>query len=233
MNIIQICGAVGVMLLIIIVGVWSGRKVKSAADFASGGGKAGPGLVIGMVMGTMVGGACTIGTAQLAYEYGLSAWWYTLGSSMAALMMAFVHTKRYRRVKSETVVGVLRLEFGMQSELIASVFLIMGLILSLAAQIISATTVVPYIFSGMGDLGSLLLIAVLMMAYVFFGGAMGAGEIGKIKIVLLYAAIITGTVIVLKNMGLGTMWIFGRCRPIQFIGRPVIIQVCRKRAIRV
>ena len=53
-----------------------------------GGGKIGFGVVAGLIMGTLVGGSSTVGTAQLAYNYGMSAWWFTLGGGIACLVLA-------------------------------------------------------------------------------------------------------------------------------------------------
>ena len=62
---------VGVLLAVSIL---SGRKVKDAKAFTTGG-KAGSWMVCGAILGTLVGGQSTIGTAQLAFSFGLSAWW--------------------------------------------------------------------------------------------------------------------------------------------------------------
>ena len=51
---LHVVGLVATILLIIGIGVYSGRKVKSAADFSSGGGKAGSWIVCGAIMGTLV-----------------------------------------------------------------------------------------------------------------------------------------------------------------------------------
>ena len=40
---------------------------------------------IGAIIGTLVGGSSTIATAQLAYTFGMSAWWFTLGAGIACL----------------------------------------------------------------------------------------------------------------------------------------------------
>ena len=81
----HVVGLLATIALIIGVGIYSGRKVRSAADFASGGGKAsGAWIVCGAIMGTLVSGQATIGTAQLAFNYGMSAWWFTWGRASAA-----------------------------------------------------------------------------------------------------------------------------------------------------
>ena len=64
-------------------------KNRDASDFESGDGRAGYGIVSGMMIGAMVGGSCTIGTAQMAYSDGLFAWWYTLGMGLGCLVFCF------------------------------------------------------------------------------------------------------------------------------------------------
>ena len=50
-------------------------------------------LVLGGIVGTIVGGSSTVGTAQAAFTLGLSAWWYTLGCSIGILLFAFFFFK--------------------------------------------------------------------------------------------------------------------------------------------
>ena len=73
----------------IIVEMKSSAKVKSAADFDKGGGKGGVFLVCGTLLGTIIAGQSTIGTAQFAFTYGLAGIWYTLGSALGCLMFYF------------------------------------------------------------------------------------------------------------------------------------------------
>ena len=87
MTIWTILGIVLVLALIIGVGLYSGRKVKDAKDFLTGGGKAGHWLVCGTIMGSLVSSQATIGTAQLAFHYGMAAWWFTLGSGIGCLIL--------------------------------------------------------------------------------------------------------------------------------------------------
>ena len=49
----HVVGLLATIALIIGIGIYSGRKVRSAADFASGGGKAGAWIVCGAIMGTL------------------------------------------------------------------------------------------------------------------------------------------------------------------------------------
>ena len=53
-----------------------GLKTKEILRAARG--KGGAAVVAGTIMGIMVGGNATIGTAQLAFLYGLDAWWFCI-----------------------------------------------------------------------------------------------------------------------------------------------------------
>ncbi len=199
MNTVQLCGAVGVILLVVAVGFLSGRKVKSASDFISGGRNAGSGVVSGSIMGALVGSACTIGTAQLAYSYGISAWWYTLGCGIGCACLGLICAKPFRRAKFDTMTGILMAEYGEKIDIAVSVLSVVGSLLTLSAQMVAATAIVPFIFPGLSNAGCLLLASTLMLAYVVFGGTLGAGKIGEIKIFLLYGAILTGAVIIWRS----------------------------------
>lgn len=105
---------------IIGIGVYSGRKVKSAADFSSGGGKAGSWIVCGAIMGTLVSSQATIGTAQLAFSYGMSAWWFTLGSGIGCLILALGYAAPFRRSGCKTLLQIVSQEYGPTAETAAA-----------------------------------------------------------------------------------------------------------------
>jgi len=64
----HIIGIIITLVLITAVGIYAGRMVKSAEDFSVGGRRATATVIAGTIMGTLVGGASTIGTAQLAFN---------------------------------------------------------------------------------------------------------------------------------------------------------------------
>ena len=80
-------GLAATLLVIVILSVWSGSRAKKDQ-------RNGMGVVAGVITGTLVGGSSTVGTAQLAYHYGLSAWWFTLGGGIACLMLSALLTAR-------------------------------------------------------------------------------------------------------------------------------------------
>ena len=191
----HVVGLLATIALIIGVGIYSGRKVRSAADFASGGGKAGAWIVCGAIMGTLVSGQATIGTAQLAFNYGMSAWWFTLGSGIGCLILALGYAAPLRHSGCSTLLQIVSREYGPRAETWGSVLSSIGIFISVVAQILSATALLITIFP-VSHLAAALISILLMAVYVMFGGVWGAGMGGVVKLILLYVSAIAGGVLV-------------------------------------
>jgi SSS family solute:Na+ symporter len=188
MNTTYYIGAVLVIALITVVGIYSGRHVKSESDFSTGGKKAGVGIVVGSIIGTLVGGASTIGTAQLAFSYGFSAWWFSLGGGIACLLLAVFFTKPLYNSGINTLPQVFSKEYGPAAATTATIMTSLGSFLSIVSQILSGVALITSV-SSLGSTVAIIVIIVLMIAYVVFGGVWGAGMVGMAKTVLLYASI--------------------------------------------
>lgn len=200
MTILHYVGVLLVLMLIIGTGIYSGRKVKSAADFATGGGKAGAWIVAGTIMGTLVSGQATIGTAQLAFTYGLSAWWFTLGAGIGCLVLAVGYVIPLRRGGQTTLLAIISEEYGARAGTIGSVLCSIGIFVSVISQMLSSTALLTTILSTTTS-AALAIAVVLMAVYVIFGGVWGAGMGGIMKLLLLYAASIFSAVLVIWMTG--------------------------------
>lgn len=195
-GILHIIGIVMTIALIIGVGIYSGTKVSGEGDFSTGSGAAGPWIVCGTIMGALVSGQATIGTAQLAYLYGLSAWWFTLGSGIGCAILAWGYAKPMRQSGATTLMEVIAKEYGPRAEGLGSVLSSIGIIISIISQVVSACALITTLF----DVNKWLAIAIsaaLMMIYVVFGGVWGAGMGGIVKLLLLYGVSIIGLFLVL------------------------------------
>ncbi len=189
-------GLAASLLAIAGMAVWSGISGKRKSSK-----KNGMPVVAGIIIGTLVGGSSTVGTAQLAYEYGMSAWWFTLGGGISCLILGLVFAAPLRREGSGTLVGILRQEYGGKSGMAASILNSIGTFINIISQIISATAVIAVVFPGM-KMGSMAAAASVFMAlYVIFGGTKGAGMAGIVKTILLYTAMISSGIMVLVLTG--------------------------------
>ncbi len=201
MTSMHIVGLVLTVLLIAILSIRSGRSVKNASDFSGSGKNAGSAIIAGAIMGTLVGGSSTVGTAQLAYSYGMSAWWFTLGGGIACLILALGFAKPLRRSGCSTIIGLVEREYGKTSGLLATTLSAIGTFINIISQMLSATAVLAVVFPKMGIVAALAVSAAVMALYVIFGGVKAAGLVGIVKLALLYVSMIGAGIIVLVLCG--------------------------------
>lgn len=196
----HLIGALLTLTLVLALGVLSGRKVKGAADFDTGGGNAGTVMVAGTIIGTLVGGSSTIGTAELAFNWGLSAWWFTLGGALGCLLLALGFGTPMRRSGATTIQQLIRSRFGDAAGLITSVLATLGLGLNIVSQILSANVLLSSMF-GLNALACTAVSVVTMTCYVVFGGVNGTGILGVVKSVLLYISVLAGGCVAISLAG--------------------------------
>ena len=169
MNTATIIGLVIAIVAIVGLSVYTGMRGGKK------GGKIGWGVAAGLIMGTLVGGTSTVGTAQLAFNYGMTAWWFTLGGGLGCLILALVFVKPLRAQASPTLVGMVRDEYGPKVGMAATILNSVGTFINILSQLIAASAVVVVVFETMGTVVAILLSAVFMILYVVFGGTKGAG----------------------------------------------------------
>ncbi|MBQ5759078.1 MAG: hypothetical protein IIV92_03025 [Schwartzia sp.] len=196
MTLQHILGIAGVLALIIGVGLYSGRKVSGTKDFTTGGGKVGSLLVCGSIMGALVGSQATIGTAQLAFHYGLSAWWFTLGSGIGCLLLALFYTKPLRESGCITELSIIAKEYGGRAGELGSALCSIGIFISVLAQFVACGGLISVLFPSVGILPAMVISVLLMAVYVIFGGAWGAGMGGFVKLLLLCLACFSGLIFI-------------------------------------
>lgn len=196
----HIIGALITVALFVFMGVYSGKKVKTAEDFAVSGKSAGSVMVAGTIMGTMIGGASTIGTSQMAFVRGVSAWWFTLGGGLSCLLFCIFFTRPFRKNNNVTFPHIIQQAYGEKAALAATIFITLGMAVNIIPQIISVAALISS-FSALSVSAAAIAAVLLMAAYVCFGGVRGAGILGIIKTVLTSFSLIAG--------GMVALWLFG------------------------
>ena len=150
---VQLIGLLASVLGIALLAVLTGAKKKTGADAN------GAAIVAGIIMGTLVGGSATVGTAQLAYHYGMAAWWFTLGGGLACLVLALGFVGPWRRSGCATLIGILSKEFGPAAGMAASLLSSVGTFINIISQLIAGTAVIAVVAPSLGLLPALIITA--------------------------------------------------------------------------
>lgn len=190
MNITLIHGIIIALTVAIVIGagLCQARSIHSSSAYSVGGRSAGPLLVAGSIAGTVVGGGATVGTAQLAYMSGLSAWWFTLGSGIAFIIMGIFYAKKMRSTALETIPQFLSLHYGKRAEELSSVISSLGILFSAVASCLPGIEIISAL-TGLSPSLSALLLVVLVAGYTFFGGMKSAGISGILKMAIIWFAL--------------------------------------------
>ena len=191
---IHIIGVLLTVTLLVAVSWLSGRKVKDAHTFTTGG-NAGSWMVCGAMLGTLAGGQSTIGTAQLAFCYGLSAWWFPIGAGLGAVVLGLFYAGPLRRSGCTTLLEIVSREYGHKAETVGSILFLIGIFISIMSQVLSSSAMIGSLF-GMTTLWSSIAGAVLILLMVLFGGIRSAGVGGIIKLILLYLCSLAAGIVV-------------------------------------
>ncbi len=184
----------------LLPGFLAARKIKSADDYNVGGRNASAGIVAGSIEGTLVGGAATVGTAQLGYILGLTAWWFTLGAGIALLVMALFYAGPLRRSGLTTISEFLGLTYGKTASVFASISASAGIFFSIMASKLTALHLVAIVFNVSVRTSSVIILTIAA-ALVFFGGISGSGMAGLLKVVFIFATIVVGGIFAFYDMG--------------------------------
>ena len=216
-------GFILILFLVVFIGMFSGRKVKSTDDFITGGRKIGSAVVTGAITAALVGGSSTIGTSQFAFQYGISAWWFTLGMGIACLLLLFL-VKPLRKSKVDTLPQFLAQTYGEKTAITSGLFSSVGMFISVISQLLALVALLTSIFH-LNPIFAIIIGILLMAGYVIFGGIWGVGFVGIIKLFLIYIFLISASLISYNMVGgiTGLKSLFPPYPWFSFFGRGFII----------
>jgi SSS family solute:Na+ symporter len=181
------------VIVILAAGAWSGRNVDSAEEFSLSGRSAGKTLIAGSMLGTCVGGASTVGTAQMACALGLSAWWFTIGVGTGLIVLALFYARALRRTGFETISQYLSAHYGPLAGKLTSVITALSMLFSAVASTLAGIHVIALLVH-CPPWAAALVIVVLVICYVVFGGMKAAGVSGLVKMAVIWITLCTAGV---------------------------------------
>lgn len=208
-----IISAVVTLIITGIAGFLGKTKVKNSKDFISGGNKLGIIGVTGMLMGSIIGGASTVGTAQMAYSRGIAAIWFVTGLSVASIILGLIYAKQVDKKNTETLPQIIGNSYGKNSRTASSIILSIGMFIHINGQIIACMALFTSIFH-INVIKTAAIVVTLLVVYVVFGGFWGGTMVGTIKTVLLYGtSIICGIILLFKFNALNEIKSFFQADP--------------------
>ena len=172
------------------VGLYIGRTVRSSAEFFVAGRRLGPSLLFSTMLAANIGAGSTVAAAGLGYADGLSAWWWVGSAGLGSIVLALWIGPRMRRVAAErdlrTLGDYLEYRFGERVRAAITVLLSLGTLGILAAQIIGIGWVLNVV-AGLPPWLGCVVGGVVVVVYFTAGGLLTAAWINALQLVVLLA----------------------------------------------
>ncbi|MDT4787610.1 Cation/acetate symporter ActP [compost metagenome] len=218
--------AIGMFMLFVLftLGItrWAALHTRSTADFyTAGGGLTGfqNGLAIA---GDMISAASFLGISAMMFMNGYDGLLYALGVLAGWPIILFLIAERLRNLGKYTFADVVSYRLEQKPIRITAAFGTLTVALMyLVAQMVGAGKLIELLF-GMSYLNAVLLVGVLMVCYVTFGGMLATTWVQIIKAILLLSGSTFMAFMVLRHFGFSTEAMFASAAAVHAKGTGIM-----------
>ena len=170
---------------IVGLGLWIGRKVRTAADFFVARQSLGPGLVFSTMLAANIGGGSTVGATGLGYKDGLAAWWWVGSAAIGSVLLAFwigpaIH-RIVARANLRTVGDYLEYRYGPSIRVLMGLLLWVGALFILSGQLIALAGILNVV-AGLPKLAACVVGGVVVTAYFAAGGLLTSAWVNLVQL---------------------------------------------------
>lgn len=156
----------GVLMIIGIIGV---KKAKSEKDFVLAGSRLGYYSHVGCLSAVIIGGAATMGSTTLGYNFGVSGLWFVsmMGFGIAALGLFVVN--KIGGYEVFTISQLLGKRFGEGTQLISAIVTAIYTLMVVVTQVIGMGNVI-HVLLGWSLIPSMIIGGGIVLFYTILGG---------------------------------------------------------------
>lgn len=191
-------------LLLTAAGLWVSRFVRGSSDFFVAGRRLSAPLLFSTVLASNIGAGTTVGATGLAYQQGISAWWWNGAAGIGSLVLGLWIGPRIWRLAKEhgfyTAGDFLEFRYGPAVRGIVAALIWLGTLAILAAQLIAGAAVLSVVANIPKPLGALIG-AVLMTVYFVAGGLLSSAWVNLIQLVVLIGGLLVAIPLLSASMG--------------------------------
>ena len=185
-------------------GVWIGRRVRGPADFFVAGRKLTWPLVGGTVLAANIGAGTTVGAAGVAYQDGISAWWWNGSAGLGTLILALWLGPKLWAVATErghlTVGDYLEDRYSASVRAMIAVLIAIGTLAILAAQLIAGAAVLEVV-AGLPRWQGVIIGGIAMTLYFTAGGLLSSVWVNAVQLIVLIGGFAVALPLVWSNVG--------------------------------
>lgn len=193
------------MALMLLIGLWAAKKVKSSEDWFVGGREMGPWITALAHGSSSVGGGMYIAGPQFGWEAGASALWAAPGDALGPLLNFGIIARRMRRYTDRTKSLTIPDFFGHRYyskgvKLLSVIILLVAMVISLVVEYLALGVLMSCI-TGWSFEVSLVVGCGIILLYTGAGGYLAVAYTDFIQSILMVIGLAVMIPVALSNVG--------------------------------
>lgn len=201
---------------------WAARRTKTTKDFYVAGNSI-TGLQNGLaIAGDYMSAASFLGISALVFSSGFDGLIYSIGFLVGWPIILFIMAERLRRLGKYTFVDVAAYRLEQKPVRTMAAFgSLATVLLYLIAQMVGAGQLIEVLF-GLSYSTAVIIVGVLMVLYVTFGGMLATTWVQIIKAVLLLSGASLMSFLVLRHVGFDLSTLFSQAIAVHAKGAAIM-----------
>jgi SSS family solute:Na+ symporter len=179
------------LLILIVVGAYRSRQVKTQDDFMVGGRRLSAKVLVGTLLATWIGSGSIIASAGLAYDKGFPALWFDAGVWIAIIILYLI-AGRVRAFAQYTVPDILEARYNKYARMLGTLVTVIAYTAIVSYQF-RAGGMVLNVVTGIPVETGMIITAIFVIAYTVLAGLISVAYTdvvnGAIMIIGLFIAL--------------------------------------------
>ena len=180
-------------LLLVAIGVYIGKRAKTASDFFVAGRKFNSGLLFTTLIAANLGAGSTVGVAALAYTHGLSAWWWIGSAGIGSMILAFIVGPKIWRIAREnnfyTLSDYLDKRYSKFFSGVISLMMAVGTLALFAGQLLGIAWILEVV-AGVPKTYGVITGALVTTLYFAAGGLLSGAMVNIVEVAVILAGFV-------------------------------------------
>jgi SSS family solute:Na+ symporter len=188
MNLLDKAVLVLYFAVLVIVGLIGTKKAQTREEYVLAGRNLGLIMYCGCLCAVIIGGAATIGTAKLGYQFGISGMWFVVMLGLGILLLGLIFSNRFSKLHIATISEFLGKRYNPETRLLSAVVAVIYTIMVTVTQVIGMGTIIHSLL-GWDLSSSMLLGGGIVLFYTFLGGMWSVTMTDMIQFIIMTVGI--------------------------------------------
>jgi solute:Na+ symporter, SSS family len=197
-------GILAYSLLLMMIGIYMGRRVRSASDFLVAGRSLSAGLIFTTFLAANLGAGSTVGATGLGFRFGLSAWWWVGSASIGTFVLATLLGPKLweiARANSLNTMGdFLEWRYGRAVKGVIACLLWLGTLAILAGQLIAISWILNVVL-GLPKWAGCAVGGFVAIVYYSAGGLMASAFVNAVELAVTMSGLLLAVPFALHAVG--------------------------------